>query len=340
MPAEWEKHEATWLAWPKNSLTFSKEILPDAEKAYCKMIGVLLKDEKVQLLVDDNKKRSDVLKSVGAEAARSQNLLINEIPTADVWFRDYGPIFVTRTTRRMREVAFTRWKFNAWGNKYDDLLPDDGIPERLPLEKFSRFDAPMVLEGGSIDVNGLGTCITTEQCLLNKNRNPSLNKDRIEDYLKEYLGVTNLVWLKSGVVGDDTDGHIDDIARFVSKDTVVCAVEKDESDENHDALMENFELLKDAHDQEGKRLKVIPLPMPKRIEYDGLRLPASYTNFYISNNTVLVPVFHDANDSVALKTLQKEFPTRTVIGIDSVALVNGFGAIHCVTQQQPAGRSV
>ena len=206
----------------------------------------------------------------------------------------------------------------------------------MPLQGLPKFDVPMVLEGGSIDVNGLGTCLTTEQCLLNRNRNPSMDRGRIESYLRDYLGATHVVWLGNGLEGDDTDGHVDDLARFVSKDTVVCAYEEDESDSNHAALEENFRILENATDQAGSKIDIVKIPMPKAVVYEGQRLPASYTNFYVANGAVLVPTFRDANDDEALGVLKRLFKTREVIGIDCRSLVYGFGAIHCVTQQQPA----
>ncbi|MDE1768000.1 MAG: agmatine deiminase family protein [Candidatus Micrarchaeota archaeon] len=334
MPAEWLMHEATWLSWPKNPDSFPGEILKEVENAYIEIISALSKNEKVNLLVDNEdyeKRVRDMLKSKGI----SDNVFLHRISTSDVWFRDYGPIFITLNAQGRREIAFTHWIFNAWGNKYEDLKKDSGIPERLPLGKIPKFKIPMVLEGGSIDVNGLGTCLTTEQCLLNKNRNPDLNREQISQYLKDYLGATNIIWLEEGIAGDDTDGHVDDIARFVNRNTVVCALENDPNDENYEPLNKNFELLKQAKDQDGNKLNVISLPMPSKVTYDGQRLPASYCNFYIANKKVLVPIFNDDNDKKALSILKELFPGREVIGINCRALVYGFGAIHCVTQQQP-----
>ncbi len=337
MPAEWEEHKGTWISWPKNPLTFPEDILPSAEIAYAQMIKALCDNEIVHVLVDNGEyeKRAIKILAESGVIADEERIQFHEIPTGDVWFRDYGPIFVTRAGADGGDVAFTNWGFNAWGNKYDDLLMDAKIPEQLPLGNMRRFKAPMVLEGGSIDVNGLGTCLTTEQCLLNKNRNPGLGRDGIEKSLGEYLGATNVIWLKEGIAGDDTDGHVDDLARFVNPNTVLCAVDENESDENYGALISNLRILEDATDQDGKRLKIKKLPMPGKVDYHGQRLPASYTNFYIANNAVLVPIFKDKNDGKALKIIEEHFPDRKVVGIDSSALVAGFGAIHCVTQQEP-----
>ncbi len=248
--------------------------------------------------------------------------------------RDYGPIFVREGGGGL--VA-TKWIFNAWGNKYDELKPDNvsgwkvaeltGLPVVRP-----RF----VLEGGSIDTNGRGTCITTEQCLLNKNRNPKFDRAGIEDMLRRYLGFSNIVWLKRGIAGDDTDGHVDDLARFVGERDVICMVEEDRRDENYEPLKENIEMLRSARDERGRELRVVPISMPRKKVGGVERLPASYANFYVGNRVVLVPTFDDVNDGAAIKTISRFFPGREVVGINCEALVYGFGGIHCVTQQQPA----
>jgi len=336
MPAEWEEHEATWLAWPKNKYSFPGEILPAVEKTYVEIIEALLPNERVNLLVDDEAAGKRVIEIFSSRKGNTSNLILYKIPTGDVWFRDFGPIFITRRDVHRSDVGYTHWKFNAWGNKYDEIKPDVNVPEKMPLVGLRGFEVEMVLEGGSIETNGLGTFLTTEQCLLNKNRNPELSKGRIEGYLRSYLGAINIIWLKNGIAGDDTDGHVDDIARFVSRDMAVCAVEEDPNDENYTALKANFDLINSSRDQDGNELKVVRLPMPKRIEYEGQRLPASYMNFYIANKTVLVSVFNEENDKKVLDIMQKIFPSRKIIGIDCRALVTGFGAVHCVTQQQPA----
>jgi agmatine deiminase len=248
-----------------------------------------------------------------------------------VWFRDYGPIFVKQNA----DLAMVHWTFNSWGEKYEELMKDAQIPH--VINKFMRlrcFEPGIVLEGGSIDVNGAGTVLTTEQCLLNKNRNGCLKKEEIEKFLEDFLGVTHVIWLKMGIAGDDTDGHVDDLARFVNPTTVVCGYD-DGDDENSEALRKNYELLCQSTDQDGKKLEVIKLPMPGKIAYDSKRLPASYTNFYIGNRAVLVPTFESENDKAAISILQKLFPKRNVVGVDCVDLIYGFGAIHCISQQQP-----
>ncbi|MEK6891828.1 MAG: agmatine deiminase family protein, partial [Nanoarchaeota archaeon] len=226
--------------------------------------------------------------------------------------------------------------FNAWGNKYDDLKEDNTIPYEMNKKmKLQMFEPKIVLEGGSIEVNGTGTLLTSEQCLLNKNRNPNLTKTQIEQYLKDYLNVSNILWLKDGIVGDDTDGHIDDLARFVNQNTVVCAFEDKPDDENYEILKENYELLTKMKDEKGNKLNIIKLPMPGFVGDRGGRLPASYANFYIGNESVVVPVFGCDNDKKALEILQKLFPARRVVGINCTSMVYGFGALHCVSQQEP-----
>jgi agmatine deiminase len=332
MPPEWAKHDSTWLSWPKNPLTFPPEIVPKVEAAYVAMIEALARGERVDLLVDDERTEDRVRSMLS-----SKNLAFHRIKSADVWIRDYGPIFV-RKGGRAQAVAATKWEFNAWGNKYDDLLPDDATGLEVARSTGLRvFETGVVLEGGSIDVNGRGSLLTTEQCLLNKNRNPRLGKAQLERLLHDYLGAESVVWLGEGVAGDDTDGHVDDIARFVNEDTVVCMTEPDADDVNHAALKRDRAVLSSHKDDAGRRLEVVPIAMPREVEGDGGRLPASYANFYIGNSAVLVPVFGDARrDGAALETLSEFFPGRNVVPVDCRELVYGFGGIHCVSQQQPA----
>ena len=264
---------------------------------------------------------------------RATGVAFHRIKSADVWMRDYGPIFV----RNSREVAATKWIFNAWGGKYDELLEDNETGKEICKELgVQKFEPRIVLEGGSIDVNGSGSCLTTAQCLLNKNRNPQLSKDGIEKYLHDFLGVSNPIWLGEGIAGDDTDGHVDDTARFVSESKVVCMIEDDSSDENYEALKRNFKTLENSRTSDGTPLVVVPMKMPGKVEDSEGRLPASYANFYVGNNAVLVPVFGDKSDTLALSTLSEVFPQRKIVGINCRELVFGFGGIHCVTQQQPA----
>ena len=329
MPAEWETHEATWLSWPKNTTTFPPDILPDVERTYVKMVESLATGEKVIVLVDDANTESKVRTMLQSK----YNVFFQMIKSVDVWMRDYGPIFVKKDSK----VALTKWIFNAWGNKYDDLLPDNEAGLKIAKSTgLQIFEPGIVLEGGSIDVNGKGTLLTTKQCLLNQNRNPKLNHEEIGWHLKEFLGATNIIWLDSGIEGDDTDGHVDDTARFVNEGTVIAMSEDDSSDVNHQALRNNYDSLGNARDQDGQRLNVVEVQMPGKFVSNESRLPASYANFYIGNSVVLVPTFDDPMDGRALETISKFFRERKVLGINCTSLVWGFGSIHCVTQQQPS----
>ncbi len=335
MPAEWEAHEGTWLSWPKDPITWPEQI-KQVEEIYAQMIEALTPHEKVFLLVNDEETEKKVQKKLKPKKINHQNLFIHQIETVDAWIRDYGPNFLLKEKNGKKELAFNHWIFNAWGGKYEELMEDTSVPKHIsPLLKVPVFEPGLVLEGGSIDVNGSGTVLTTEQCLLTPTRNPHLDKMGIENALKDYLGVTHVIWLGEGIVGDDTDGHIDDIVRFVSPDTVICAVEENPSDENYQLLQDNYKRLLSGKTESGKKLNVIPFPMPEEISYEADRLPASYANFYIANNVVLAPIFGHSNDEKVLKILEKAFPTRKIIGIRCEDLVVGLGAIHCVTQQQP-----
>ncbi len=339
MPAEWEPHAATWLTWPRNKITWPGPLLKRAEEIYIEMMRALLPGEKVNLLVPDEKTGRIVLRRLEAKKISPKNLVLHRAKAVDTWIRDYGPIFV----KKEGELAFTKWIFNAWGGKYSDLARDTKIVDKIPyFRAFRRFDPGIILEGGSIDVNGRGTLLTTEQCLLNPNRNPQLSRRGIEKYLEKYLGIQKTIWLKEGIEADDTDGHVDDITRFAGPRTILTAVEPDTSDKNHAYLKENLEILKHSTDQDGKKFTIIELPMPgyvgpPRSDTDHRRLPASYANFYIGNHAVLVPVYSHKNDRAALKIIQKAFPSRKIAAIECSALVYGLGSIHCVTQQQPAG---
>jgi agmatine deiminase len=255
------------------------------------------------------------------------------IPTNEPWCRDHGPIFLTRD--RDPKLAVVDWDYNAWGNKYPPFNLDEVVPTRVAeILRIPVFYPHIILEGGSIEVNGAGALLTTESCLLNKNRNPNLSRDEIEGRLRDYLGVRDIFWLGDGIAGDDTDGHIDDLARFVSERTVVAVVEEDRADENYEPLQENLARLRQMK-IEKDNVEVVTLPMPKKIVREGLRLPASYANFYIANSCVLVPTFADPADETALSILRNLFPDRRVIGIDCRELIWGLGTFHCLTQQQP-----
>ncbi len=332
MPAEWEPHECVWLSWPHNKNTFPH--LQTVEDAYYEFVRALHTSERVELFVPGAAIHRKIRARLREDGVDLSSVVLHTTEFSDVWIRDYGPTFVIN--RALKRTAMVRWNFNAWGEKYEDQLRDGKIPEIMNrwLE-LPQFVPGIVLEGGSVDVNGRGTVLTTRSCLLNPNRNPSLSPDEIGEYLKEYLGIIKIIWLNKGIAGDDTDGHIDDIARFVAPSTVVCAYEDDPADANYAALHENYEILKRSTDQDGTPFTVVKLPMPAAVASGNDRYPATYTNFYIGNTVVIVPVFHDPNDSVAMQILQTMFPGRKVIGIDARALVEGFGTFHCASQQQP-----
>lgn len=333
MPAEWAPHEATWLSWPHNRDTWPEEI-EAVREIWAQMVRALSGGEKVRLLVRDAAEKKEAATRIGRIGARMENVDLIEIPTVDVWMRDYGPTFVTR--EGAAPLAFNDWIFNGWGNKYESYVDDDSVAKAIArLLNFPVFAHDVVLEGGSIEVNGAGICLTTEQCLLNPNRNPHLSRGDIEGLLKESLGVEHIMWLGDGIVGDDTDGHIDDIARFVDAKTIVCAVEDDPRDENYRPLQENYERLQGAKDRNGAGIDIVKLPMPGPVAWGGARLPASYANFYIANEAVLVPTYDHPNDRRALGLLGDLFPGRIIVAIPCAPLVIGLGAIHCVTQQQP-----
>ena len=335
MPAEWERHRATWLSWPHNIETWPTQ-LEQVRSVWVEMIQALAEGEHVCLLVDDEPTQQDVIARLTKARVATENVSILQIPTIDVWMRDYGPTFVKRNGP-VDPLAFNDWIFNGWGGKYRAYEEDDGVAKAIAsLLRVPVFHHPMVFEGGSIEVNGSGVCLTTEQCLLNKNRNPHKQRDEIQNFLRETLGVNEVIWLGEGIVGDDTDGHIDDIARFVSPTTVACVLESNPQDENYAPLQENYERLRSARDQNGSRFSIITLPSPKPVCLGGVRLPASYANFYIANRVVLVPIFDDPHDREALGILQDVFPAHKVEGLRCVDVVAGLGAIHCVTQQEPA----
>ncbi len=336
MPAEWEPHEATWLSWPhkEESWPGAYESVPGV---FVELVRHLAESELVRINVKDQDFAGRVRDLLRREGVNPDAVRFHFNPTDDAWVRDHGPIYVVRDAGGRRERAINDWGYNAWGDKYPPYDQDDVIPTRIAEEMGELLFKPgIVMEGGSIDVNGLGTLITTEACLLNPNRNAQLDRGQIEQYLRDYLGVTNILWLGDGIAGDDTDGHVDDLTRFVSTDTVVTAIEDDPRDENYAVLIENHDRLLRMKDQHGRPLRVVKLPMPGPVYFETQRLPASYANFYIANQSVLVPTYRHENDARACQILQRLFPQRRVVGIDCTHLIWGLGSIHCVTQQQPA----
>lgn len=336
MPAEWHPHAATWLTWPKDPVTWPDRV-PEVQEIFLQFIEALTPHERVRLLVDTPEVADDVRSRCRGRRVEPANLDLIVLETVDSWIRDYGPNFLLGPGH---DLAFNHWGFNAWGGKYESLMRDASVPARLDaLRDVPRFEPGIVLEGGSIDVNGAGTVLTTEQCLLHPNRNPGVSRESLEMYLRLYLGVHQVVWLGDGIEGDDTDGHVDDITRFVAPDTIVTVVEPDPADPNHAPLLDNLARLRASRQPDGTPWRIVELPMPGHVMADQDRLPASYANFYIANRVVLLPVYRHANDAVATATLQEIFPAHRIVPIDCEALVWGMGSIHCVTQQQPASPS-
>ena len=344
MPAEWAPHAATWLVWPQNSADWPDKFQP-IPWVYAEIVRHLSASEEVHVLVnsaDIERRALAMLKRGGANLAR---LHFHQWPTDRVWIRDSGPIF---TKDAAGDVSITNWCFNAWAKydnwRRDNLIPQQvaelySMPQRKPIVRLADgTEKRIVLEGGSIDVNGAGTLITTEECLLSEvqQRNPGVSREQLEAVFREQLGIEQVVWLHRGAAGDDTHGHVDDITRFVDENRIVTAVEPNTADENHLPLAENLGRLHAARNLRGEPFEIVPLPMPAPVYFEGQRLPASYANFYIANSVVLVPTFNDANDRHALNTLAECFPTRQVVGIHAVDLVWGLGALHCMTQQEPA----
>lgn len=332
-PAEWARHEATWLAWPHDPTTWGSG-LAEVEDAYEQVTRALAEGEFVYLLMKDAAMEA----RVRARLAGAKRVHLYRGTTCDAWIRDYGPIVVAKGRGAKRTRLALDFRFNAWGGKYASLIPDDGIPQRLKrIHKLPTRRVDLVLEGGSIEGNGRGTLLTTEQCLLNPNRNPHLIRAEVESLLRETLNARHVLWLGEGIVGDDTDGHIDDITRFVNPTTVVTVVEPDPTDPNHAPLAENLRRLKAMADQDGRPLEVVELPMPEPVlDEAGERLPASYANFYVANRVLIVPVFGQRRDTTALRILGRLFPQRRIVPIRSNAVVAGLGAWHCLSQQLPA----
>jgi agmatine deiminase len=351
MPAEWEPHTATWIAWPHNREDWPGKFGP-IPWVYVEIVRLLSRAERVEILVNGGKAERRASDQLDRAGVNLDQVGFHRVKTDRVWTRDSGPSFIIKKTHDAdspESLALVDWEFNAWA-KYENHLLDRKVPRAiariLDRKRFKpRFDPVdgsepirVVLEGGSIDVNGLGTLLTTEECLLSEvqARNPRLDRASIEKVLADHLATPHVVWLDKGIAGDDTHGHVDDLARFVDPSTVAIVVEADPSDVNYAPLQENLARLKAATDQDGKPLRVIELPMPRPVVFEGTRLPASYANFYIANGLVLMPTFNDPADREALAILASAFPGREVVGIHAVDLVWGLGTLHCMTQQQPA----
>ena len=338
MPAEWHSHTATWIAWPHNATDWPGKFAA-IPWVYADIVRHLSRVELVHILVNDAaaaKRARNILKR---SRANLPNIYFHQWPTDRVWTRDSGPIFIKNDA----SLAITNWRFNAWA-KYDNWQLDNEVPDHVAKELRLQQWTPMigdhrvVLEGGSIDVNGAGTLITTEECLLStvQQRNPGISREQLEKVFHDYLGIDQVLWMNRGIAGDDTHGHVDDITRFVGENKILTCVEPSTHDENHLPLAENLDRLRTARNLAGEPFEIIELPMPAPVVFEGQRLPASYANFYIANDLVLVPTFNDANDRHALNTIARCFPARDVIGIHAVDLVWGLGTLHCMTQQEPA----
>ena len=335
MPAEWQRQEAIWLSWPHNEETWPG-IFDRIPNVYSEIVYHLSQNQVVKINVKDADHEKVVRDILSKANANLKAIKFYQIPTNDTWCRDHGPTFLIKNDTGVNEKALINWQFNSWGGKYPFEL-DNAVPESiLKFENCKFFNPGIVMEGGSIEVNGAGSVLTTKACLLNHNRNPHLNQSQIEDYLKAYLGVKQVLWLEDGILGDDTNGHIDDLSRFVNENTIVTILEADSSDENYEILRENMQLLKGMRNLHGKPFDIITLPMPEPIIFQSERLPASYANFLIANKLVLVPIFQDKNDKVAIELLQKCFPDRKVVGINCRDLVAGLGTLHCISQQEPS----
>jgi agmatine deiminase len=344
MPAEWELHQSTWLAWPHNRSDWPGKF--DAIPwVFADIVRHLARHEDVNLIVASSREKQTAREVLKRSHVDIRLVKFHIWPTNRIWTRDSGPIFI----RNQQGVALTNWRFNAWA-KYPDWKHDNQLPQRigkkLKLQQFTplieRNGKPhhVVLEGGSIDVNGQGLMLTTEECLLSKvqQRNPGLSQRDLEQAFADYLGVEKVIWLGCGIKGDDTHGHVDDISRFVAADTVLTAVELNQNDANYEPLQENLRRLRSATDLQGRKLQIVELPLPRPVVFCGQRLPTSYANFYIANGLVLVPTFNDPNDRHALNILADLFPNREIVGIHCGDFIWGLGAIHCMTQQQPAKR--
>ncbi|NDA61139.1 MAG: agmatine deiminase family protein [Chitinophagia bacterium] len=333
-PAEFAPHEATWLSWPHKEASWPGKIETIFEP-YCRFIYYLAKSERVCINVADDTMEQFARKHLQEAQVDMKQVTFFHHPTNDAWCRDHGPAFLVNPSAENKKVVVD-WGYNAWGNKYPPYDLDDVIPTSIALHYgYPVYHPGIVMEGGSVEFNGVGTLLTSTACLLNENRNPHLNKEQIEMYLCAYYGVEQVLWIDEGIIGDDTDGHIDDTVRFVDAHTVLAVVEENTQDENYELLQKNLHQLREMALPNGKSLNIIELPMPDPVYYEGQRLPASYANFYIANQYVIVPTFRGSKDEKALEIIRKCFPTREVVGIDSTDIIWGLGSFHCLSQQEP-----
>lgn len=337
-PPEWHPHAATWFSWPRPEGISFPDKYHTVPENLARIMREIAPRERVEINVPNGNYEHLVREQLKEHGCPTKNIHFHHIKTNESWCRDHGPAFVLKQGRQGKtQAVIVDWGFNAWGGKYPPFDDDDAVPTRIAEElKLPVFYPRIVMEGGAVDFNGTGTVLTTTSCLLNKNRNPNLSKAQIEQYLKDYYGQRHVCWLGEGIAGDDTDGHVDDLARFINPTTIVIAVEDDPRDENYKVLQENRKRVARLKDQDGNPFRIVEIPMPGVVEHDGERLPATYVNFYFVNGALLVPTYRNKkNDRRAIETLQRELPRHKVIGIDCVELIWGLGAIHCLTQQQP-----
>jgi agmatine deiminase len=338
-PAEWRRHTGIWVSWPRPEGISFPGFYHRAIEDVTRVVGAIAAHEPVLVNVPNANYEHIVRARLDAAGVPRRRVLVHHLPTNECWTRDHGPAFVQRTRRGQRDTAVVDWGFNAWGGKYPPWDADDAVPQRVAaLLGLPLFHNDLVMEGGAIDVNGAGTLLTTTSCLLHPNRNPGISPAEIERQLKAYYGQRHVVWLGEGIAGDDTDGHVDDLARFLGERLIVTAVEDDPADANYRVLRANRRALARARDADGRPFEVLELPMPRPVVHEGMRLPATYVNFLFVNGALLVPTFGDrVRERTALARLQRALPRRRVVGVDCRALIWGLGAIHCLTQQQPAG---
>ena len=334
-PAEWEPHEATWLSWPHNLETWPDKRLKKILPAYAEFAAVISQGEELRINVVHERMKDDAWRWLEEQGAKMDQVRFFMHPTNDAWCRDHGPAFLVNPAAEPAKIIIN-WEYNAWGGKYPPFDLDNQVPLKISDSlKIPAFSPDIVMEGGSVEFNGKGALLTTEHCLLNKNRNPHLSKLEIEQYLVDYYGVDQIIWLHEGIIGDDTDGHIDDITRFVNPEMVVTVIEHSREDDNYEALKKNAKVLNKSRLLNDKQIDVVELPMPEPLFSDGLRMPASYANFYICNQAVIVPQYGSRYDQQALQQLENLFTDRKVIGIDSSEIIWGLGSFHCLSQQEP-----
>lgn len=334
-PAEFAPHRATWLSWPHKEASWPGKI-HSIYPNYCRFIRELTRGEEVCINVNDDAMKSFAVQCLQKEGVDLSRVTFYFNPTNDAWCRDHGPAFLINPSAKEKKVIVD-WNYNAWGNKYPPYDMDDVVPTRIASQLgIPVYHPGIIMEGGSVEFNGEGTVLTSECCLLNANRNPHLTKDEVEQFLCDYYGVRQVLWISEGIVGDDTDGHIDDTVRFVNSDTVITVVEENRNDENYALLQDNLYKLGKMRLLNGRQLNIVEIPMPDPVIYEDQRLPASYANFYISNTSVIVPTFQCSADEKALRIIQECFPGRSVLGIDSTDIIWGLGSFHCLSQQEPA----